>query len=123
MTKLIALSAVALLIFGSAVMMHLVMAPALQVRPDMQSDYVMPASRQSQRAEDLDLATGIRNEIQKDPSLVTAPLDYRVITRNGEVTLRGPVKTQLEKDTIARIAKHIAPSSKVINELIVAPGL
>ncbi|MBC7782579.1 MAG: BON domain-containing protein, partial [Burkholderiales bacterium] len=38
-------------------------------------------------------------------------------TVNGKVTLRGPVKTQSEKDQVAGIANEVAGATNVDNQL------
>ena len=44
-----------------------------------------------------------------------------IITQNGEVTLKGPVRTEQEKESIESKAVGIAGSGHVTNQLEVAP--
>jgi hyperosmotically inducible periplasmic protein len=41
-------------------------------------------------------------------SLSSDAKNVKVITKNGRVTLRGPVKTQAEKDEIVQLARQVA---------------
>jgi osmotically-inducible protein OsmY len=47
--------------------------------------------------------------------------NVKVVTQNGHVTLRGPVNTQDEKDTIGKMAADIAGQASVDNQLEVKP--
>jgi osmotically-inducible protein OsmY len=44
----------------------------------------------------------------------------KIITANGKVTLRGPVKSTEERDTLDRIAREAAGEGNVDNQLEVA---
>ena len=46
--------------------------------------------------------------------------NVKIITKNGVVTLRGPVKSPEEKDTIAAKAKQVAGVKNVDNQLEIA---
>ena len=50
-----------------------------------------------------------------------ADLDIKVISRDGAVTLRGPVKSNEEKLAIKMIAKGVAGDFKVDSQLEIAP--
>ena len=43
--------------------------------------------------------------------------NVKVITENGVVTLRGPVKSEAEKARIAELAKATAGQAKIENQL------
>jgi len=77
------------------------------------------ADEQSQSKADLDLVKRIRQAIVKDKSLSTAAHNCKVITRDGTVTLRGPVNSAKEKTAVQKIATDIAGAGKVVNELVV----
>ena len=53
----------------------------------------------------------------KDDSLSMTAKNVKIITENGMVTLRGPVKSQAEKSKIAQLAKSAAGQMKVDNQL------
>ena len=80
------------------------------------------ADEQSQSKADLDLAKRIRQAIVKDKSLSTTAHNIKVVTKDGAVTLRGPVLSTQEKTSIEKIATDIAGPGKVTNELAVKSG-
>ena len=47
--------------------------------------------------------------------------NVKIITVNGVVTLRGPVKSEEERKKIAAMAEQVAGAGKVQNHLEVAP--
>jgi osmotically-inducible protein OsmY len=57
----------------------------------------------------------------KDKSLSTYAHNIKVITRDGKVTLKGPVRSEDEKNEIAAKAASIAGADNVTNEMTVAP--
>jgi hyperosmotically inducible protein len=78
------------------------------------------AMDQSNRPEDVNLTREIRRAIMNDSSLSMEAKNIKIITLNGAVTLRGPVKTSQEKDAILAKATQIARDTKVNNELEIA---
>jgi osmotically-inducible protein OsmY len=86
---------------------------------DKGGDTMTPMS-QSEAKPDLKLAASIRRAIVKDKRLSTSAHNVKVITDNGKVTLRGPVKTADEKTLIAQKAAAIAGPGNVENQLDVA---
>jgi hypothetical protein len=76
---------------------------------------------QSQSAADLDLVKRIRQSISADDSLSANAKNVKVITRDGMVTLRGPVKNEQERKSIEEKATLIAGAGKVSNLLEVVP--
>jgi hyperosmotically inducible protein len=75
---------------------------------------------QSNTAEDTKITAAIRRAIVADNSLTMTATNIKIITANGTVTLRGPVKTAAEKSKVAQIAKQQAGSMKVDNQLEVS---
>ena len=75
---------------------------------------------QSNKPEDLDLSRRIRSALVKDHSLSTEAKNIKIITADGAITLRGPVKTDQEKATIVATAIQLAGNSPVRDELEVA---
>lgn len=78
------------------------------------------AMDQSNRPDDLNLTREIRRAIMSDSSLSMEAKNVKIITLNGTVTLRGPVKTEKEKDAIVAKATELARDTKVNNELEIA---
>lgn len=75
---------------------------------------------QSNKAEDVDLTRRVRQAVESDSELSTDAKNVKIITVDGVVWLRGPVKTANEKDTIARTARKIAGTRNVHDQLEVA---
>src|ERR1700693_2243338 len=75
---------------------------------------------QSNKPSDLKMTREIRRALVKDDQLSTDAKNVKVITIDGAVTLRGPVKTDQEKADIAAKAAQLAGDSNVHNELEVA---
>ena len=80
------------------------------------------ADQQKENTNDRQLTAQIRRAIVKDKSLSTTAHNVKIISQNGAVTLKGPVKSEEEKQTIESKATEIAGSGKVDNELQVAPS-
>jgi osmotically-inducible protein OsmY len=53
----------------------------------------------------------------KDKSLSTYAHNVKIITQNGQVTLKGPVRSEEEKRAIEAKAAEVAGDSKVTSEL------
>jgi hyperosmotically inducible protein len=66
---------------------------------------------------DVELTRKIRRELTKDDSLSTYAKNVKIITKNGQTTLRGPVSNSEEKDKIETAAERIVGTNKVRNEL------
>ncbi len=77
------------------------------------------ADQQKMNPADRDLAKKIRRSIASDSSLSTYAHNVKVIVRDGMVTLKGPVKSEDEKNAIGSKASDIAGADKVQNELTV----
>ena len=60
---------------------------------------------QSNSSADLKTTQAIRQALMKDGELSTTAKNIKVITANGHVTLRGPVKTAQEKARIDQLAR------------------
>lgn len=63
----------------------------------------------------------IRQALIKDDALSMTAKNVKIITANGVVTLRGPVKSEAERDSINTISKQIEGVARVDNQLEVAP--
>jgi hyperosmotically inducible periplasmic protein len=72
---------------------------------------------QSNSSADLKTTQAIRQALMKDGELSTAAKNIKVITANGHVTLRGPVKTAQEKAKIDQLAKSAAGGAQIDNQL------
>ena len=68
---------------------------------------------------DTEVMAHIRREIVKDKSLSTYAHNVKIVSRHGKVTLRGPVHTEEEKQTIEQYAKKYAGDGNVTDEMTV----
>jgi hyperosmotically inducible protein len=57
----------------------------------------------------------------QDKSLSTYAHNVKVISRNGTVTLKGPVGSENEKQAIEAKANKVAGKDRVVNDLTVTP--
>jgi osmotically-inducible protein OsmY len=78
------------------------------------------ADRQKENPADRQLAQQVRKALMKDKSLSTYAHNVKVIAQNGTVTLKGPVKSEEEKQAIEAKAAQVAGSDKVTSEIQVA---
>ena len=72
---------------------------------------------QSETEADRTLTQRIRQAVVADDALSTTAKNVKIITVNGVVTLRGPVKTMAEKRTIEATAQQLAGADKVDSQL------
>jgi osmotically-inducible protein OsmY len=82
----------------------------------------MTADQQSNAKSNVELTRKIRRAVVKDHSLSMLALsmlahNVKIVSANGSVTLRGPVKTEEEKTAVAGKAQAIAGAGKVNNQL------
>lgn len=78
------------------------------------------ADQQKNNATDLDLTKNIRRSIMDDKSLSNDAHNVKVISQNGTVTLKGPVKSEAEKSAIVSKAVSVAGSpDKVVDQMSV----
>lgn len=76
---------------------------------------------QGNSAEDTRITADIRKALMKDDSLSFNAKNVKVITRSGNVVLRGPVKTTLEKARIDAVARTVGGVLEVDDQLEVEP--
>lgn len=79
----------------------------------------LTAQDQSNDKADVEVARKIRREITKANGLSLYAKNVKIIVRENDVTLKGPVKTQVEKARIVKIATMIAPEHRLHNQLVV----
>jgi len=72
---------------------------------------------QGNNSADIDVTKQIRKEIIASKDMSVSARNVKIITTNGRVTLRGPVKTEDEKRLIGEIAARIATPQNVDNQL------
>jgi len=79
------------------------------------------ADQQKENRSDRDITQQIRQSIMKDKSLSTYAHNVKIITQNGQVTLKGPVRSDEEKKTVEAKATEVAGENKVNSELDIKP--
>ena len=79
------------------------------------------ADQQKDNRSDQDITQQIRRSIMKDKSLSTYAHNVKIVTQDGQVTLRGPVRSEDEKKAIEAKAAEIAGGDKVTSELNIKP--
>ncbi len=77
---------------------------------------------QKENQADVSLTAKIRQQVLEVKDLSIDARNAKIITADGKVTLRGPVKSMEEKETLARIARGVAGEGNVDNQLEVAPS-
>jgi osmotically-inducible protein OsmY len=77
---------------------------------------------QDENEADVKRTAEIRKRIVDTPGLSTYAQNAKVITSQGKVTLRGPVATEAERDTLVKIATAVAGEGNVDNQLEVSEG-
>jgi len=79
------------------------------------------ADQQKMNPADRAITQKIRKAIHEDKSLSTYAHNIKIITQDGKVTLRGPVRSEDEKSNLQVKAAEIAGQDNVSNQLEVAP--
>ena len=79
------------------------------------------ADQQKENATDRGLTQKIRRALMRDKSLSSYAHNVKVIAQGGQVTLKGPVRSEEEKHAVESKAVEMAGAGHVTNELSVAP--
>ena len=77
------------------------------------------ADNQNENNSDRSITQKIRRSITADKSLSTYAHNVKIVTQDGQVTLKGPVRSEDEKQMIASKAAEVVGAEKVTNELTV----
>ena len=72
---------------------------------------------QSNTTPDIKITSAIRRAVVHDGSLSMMAKNVKIITQDGMVVLRGPVKSEAEKAKVAQLAKDAAQGAMIHNEL------
>lgn len=81
------------------------------------NDNEMTADEQGQSAADIEMTRKIRRTIMEDDSLSTYAKNIKIITKDGMVTLKGPVRSEQEKSSIEAKAASVAGTGKIKNQI------
>jgi hyperosmotically inducible protein len=79
------------------------------------------ADQQKMNPADRAITQKIRKAIHEDSTLSTYAHNIKIITQDGKVTLRGPVRSADEKSNIEAKAVVVAGQGNVTNQLEIAP--
>jgi hyperosmotically inducible periplasmic protein len=80
------------------------------------------ADQQKENASDRELTRKIRRALMQDKTLSSYAHNVKVIAQGGQVTLKGPVRTEDEKRTVETKAAEVAGAGHVTNQMSVAPA-
>ena len=80
------------------------------------------ADQQKENASDREITQKIRQAVMDDKSLSTYAHNVKVIAQDGQVTLKGPVRSENEKKTIEAKAVEVAGDGHVSNQITIAPS-
>jgi osmotically-inducible protein OsmY len=79
------------------------------------------ADQQKMNPADRTTTKQIRKSIMQDKSLSTYAHNIKIITQDGKVTLKGPVRTEDDKTSLEAKAVAVAGAGNVTNLLELAP--
>lgn len=79
------------------------------------------ADTQSNAQSDRTTAAQVRKAIVADKQLSTYAHNVKVLVANGAVTLKGPVKSDDEKQKVAADATSVVAADKIDNQITVQP--
>jgi len=83
---------------------------------DRNHAHVVPTDQGSSQT-DMRITKRIRESVMDDRDLSFTAHNVKIITMDGQVVLRGPVKSSAERRTIERHAVAVAGKQNVTNEL------
>jgi hyperosmotically inducible periplasmic protein len=103
--------------------------PALAQQPDNSKNNqgdgnngAMTAQSKKENPSDRAISQKIRKSIMQDKSLSTYAKNIKIVTMDGKVTLKGPVRSDEEKNAINAKAIAVAGAVNVTNNLEIAPA-
>ena len=81
------------------------------------------ADQQKMNPADREIAAKIRKSIMADKTLSTYAHNVKIVSQDGTVTLKGPVRSDAEVASIMAKATDVTGSAdKVVNQMTVAPA-
>ena len=86
-----------------------------------QKSGAVTADQQKENDTDRETTANIRRALMDSKDLSTYAHNVKIITQNGMVTLKGPVRSEEEKKTVEAKATEIAGAGKVKNMISVKP--
>jgi len=86
------------------------------------ADNAVTADQQKENPADRDLTQKIRRSLMNDKALSTYAHNVKIVSQGGQVTLKGPVRSEQEKQSIEAKAVEVAGKGRVVNEMSIAPA-
>jgi osmotically-inducible protein OsmY len=80
------------------------------------------ADQQKENAADRELTQKIRKALMQEKTLSSYAHNVKIVTQDGQVTLKGPVRSEEEKQMVAAKATELAGADHVINQITIAPA-
>jgi hyperosmotically inducible periplasmic protein len=77
------------------------------------------ADQAKNSAVDLDITQKIRKAVMDDKSLSSYAHNVKIVSQNKMVTLKGPVRSNEEKQNIVQKATEVAGAGNVINQITI----
>lgn len=87
-----------------------------------QAKGAVTADQQKENSNDREITQKIRRAVMDDKTLSTYAHNVKIISQDGQVTLKGPVETEDEKKTIETKATEVAGAGRVTNQITIAPA-
>lgn len=88
---------------------------------NMNADRKNTADDQPNASNDRLTTAKVRKAIMADKGLSSYGHNIKIITMNGQVTLKGPVKSEEERQRIANDLADVIPTGSITNQLTVKP--
>jgi osmotically-inducible protein OsmY len=79
------------------------------------------ADQQKENVTDREITQKIRRALMDDKTLSTYAHNVKIVSQDGQVTLKGPVRTADEKKNVEAKAIAVAGPGRVINQISIAP--
>jgi osmotically-inducible protein OsmY len=92
-----------------------------KVNKQDRAEGAVTADQQKENRTDRDLTKQIRKAVTSDKSLSTYAHNVKIVSQDGAVTLKGPVRSDEEKQAVFAKAEQIAGTGKVADQLTVEP--
>jgi hyperosmotically inducible protein len=81
------------------------------------SGATLTPQKQTNRKADRNLLAAVRRAVVRDKTLSTSAHNVKIVAKDGVVTLRGPVRSEREKDKVEKLAQQVAGVASVENQL------
>lgn len=111
------------LFYSVAIMLSLTTGPLFaQNQPDssgVNKDHAVTADSQSTAKSDRMITRKVRRALMDDKDLSTYAHNVKIITVNGSVTLKGPVKSDEEKAKVTADAAGVVSTNSITDQLTV----